>query len=79
MTMIKRIQINPINAQPQCLPGRQLPADWKSSTADHGGLFDRRPLSDMWKNVSSNKQEVDSPTRNARLQPLSWKEVYGEK
>ena len=33
----------------------------------------------MWKNVSSNKQEVDSPTRNARLQPLSWKEVYGEK
>ena len=70
---------NPINAQPQCLPGRQLPADWKSSTVDHGGLFDRRPLSDMWKNVSSNKQEVDSPTRNARLQPLSWKEVYGEK
>ena len=79
MTMNKRIQINPINAQPQCLPGRQLPSDWKVSTTDLGGTFDRRQLSELWKNVSSNKQEVDSPTRNARLQPLSWNEIYGDK
>jgi hypothetical protein len=79
MTMNKRTQINPINAQPQCLPGRQLPSDWKASTNEHGGTFDRRPLSELWKNVSSNKPEVDSPTRNARLQPLSWNEIYGER
>jgi hypothetical protein len=70
---------NPRHAVVQCLPGQQLPADWKTSTNDHGGLYDRRPLSEMWRNVSGNKPEVDSPTRNARLQPLSWDELYGQK
>ena len=79
MTMNKPTKINPINAQPQCLPGRQLLSDWKAATTDHGGTFDRKPLSEMWKNVSSNKQELDSPTRNARLQPLSWNEIYGDR
>lgn len=77
MTMNKRT--NPVNAVVQCLPGQQLPADWKTSTNDLGGLYDRRPLSELWKSVSSNKSEVDSPTRNARLQPLSWNEIYGDK
>ena len=77
MTMNKRT--NPVNAVVQCLPGQQLPSDWKQATTDLGGTFDRRPLSEIWKNVSSNKPEVDSPTRNARLQPLSWNEIYGDK
>ena len=77
--MKKRTQINPINAQPLPLPGRQLPSDWKASTNDLGGTFDRRPLSELWKNVSSNKPEVDSPTRNARLQPIPWNEIYGDR
>ena len=77
MTMNKRT--NPINAQPQCLPGRQLSADWKVNTAEYGGTFDRRPLEELWKQPMSAKASVESLTRNARLQPLSWKEVYGEK
>ena len=77
MTMNKRT--NPINAQPQCLPGRQLSADWKVNTAEYGGTFDRRPLEELWKQPMSAKASVESLTRNARLQPLSWDEVYGEK
>ena len=79
MTMNKRTITNPINAQPQCLPGRQLSADWKVNTAEYGGTFDRRPLEELWKQPMSAKPSVESLTRNARLQPLSWNEVYGQK
>ena len=66
-----------INLQP--LAGQRLPDDWRNSTADHGGIYDRRNLSEMWKQESIKKVEIVSPTRNARLQPLSWDEIYGSK
>ena len=71
---------NPKHAQPQPLAGQQLPDDWRNSTADYGGNYDRRNLSEMWKQEPTHKQiQVDSVIRNARLQPLSWNEIYGEK
>jgi hypothetical protein len=77
MTMIKRT--NPLHAQALPLPGQQLPADWKASTNAHGGTFDRRPLEELWKLPMNTKTPVDSITRNARLQPPSWDELYGQK
>ena len=71
---------NPLHITPLPLAGQQLPNDWRNKTADYGGNYDRRNLSEMWKQESSNKKiEVDSPTRNARLQPLSWNELFGKK
>lgn len=71
---------NPKHAQPLPLAGQQLPSNWKDKTADHGGTYDRRNLSEMWKQEPTHKQiQVDSLIRNARLQPLSWNEIYGEK
>lgn len=71
---------NPLHAQPLPLPGQQLPSNWKDKTADHGGNFDRRNLSEMWKQEPTHKQiQIVSPIRNARLQPLSWNDLYGEK
>jgi len=71
---------NPLHITSQPLPGKQLPDDWRNSTADHGGNFDRRNLSEMWKQESTNKKiEVDSPTRNARLKTLTWNEIYGQR
>jgi hypothetical protein len=70
---------NPINAQPQCIPGRQLPSDWKARANEHGGLFDRRPLEDLWRLPMNTKVPVVSITRNARLQPIPWNEIYGDK
>jgi hypothetical protein len=70
---------NPLHAAVQPLQGRQLPPDWKAATSDHGGLFDRRPLEDLWKLPMNTKVPVDSITRNARLQPIPWNEIYGDK
>ena len=71
---------NPKHIQSQPLAGKQLPDNWKNATADHGGNDDRRNLSAMWKETTNRKMiEIDSLTRNARLQPLSWNEIYGEK
>ena len=70
---------NPLHAVVLPLQGRQLPSDWKAATSDHGGLFDRRPLEDLWKLPMNTKAPVDSITRNARLQPIPWSEVYGDK
>ncbi len=71
---------NPKHIQSQPLAGQRLPDDWKNATADHGGNFDRRNLSEMWKQEATAKKiEIDSPTRNARLQPLSWADIYGSK
>ncbi len=71
---------NPKHITSQPLPGLQLPDDWRNSTADYGGNYDRRNLSAMWKETTNKKMiEIDSLTRNARLQPLSWNEIYGEK
>lgn len=71
---------NPKHAQPHPLAGQQLPDDWQNATADYGGNYDRRDLENMWKQESTHKQiQIDSPIRNARLQPLSWNDLYGEK
>ena len=70
---------NPLHVVVQPLQGRQLPPDWMAATSDHGGTFDRRPLEELWKQPMSAKTSVENLTRNARLQPLSWNEVYGEK
>jgi len=40
---------NPLNGRPDPLPGRRLPSDWQRQAANHGGTFDRRDLSEMWK------------------------------
>ena len=69
-----------IAAVVQPLAGQQLPAGWQRAATEIGGVFDRRVLSEMWKQETTNKKiEVDSPTRNARLQPLSWNDLYGKK
>ena len=69
-----------IAALVQPLSGQPLPAGWQKAVAGAGGTFDRRNLSEMWKQGTTNKKiEVDSPTRNARLQPLSWNDIYGQK
>ncbi len=71
---------NPKHITSQPLPGLQLPDDWRNSTADYGGIYDRRDLANLWRQGSTNKKiEIVSPTRNARLQPLSWNDIYGEK
>lgn len=70
---------NPLHITTQPLAGVKLPDDWRNKTADFGGNFDRRNLSEMWKQESTKKIEIVSPTRNARLQPLSWNDIYGEK
>lgn len=71
---------NPLHAQPLPLPGQQLPSNWKDRTVDHGGTYDRRNFDEILKQGSSTKRiEIDSPTRNARLNPLSWNEIYGQK
>ena len=69
-----------IAAVVQPLAGQQLPPGWQRTATEAGGTFDRRNLSEMWKQGTTNKKiEVDSPTRNARLQPLSWNDLYGRK
>ena len=74
------MKTNPKHIATQPLAGQQLPDDWRNKTADHGGTYDRRNLSEMWKQEPTHKQiQVDSVIRNARLQPLSWNEIYGEK
>lgn len=71
---------NPLHITTQPLAGVKLPDDWKNATADYGGNFDRRNLSEMWKQGSTNKQiSIDSPTRNARLKTLTWDEIFGSK
>ena len=62
---------NPKHAQPQPLAGQQLPDDWRNSTADHGGIYDRRDLSQLWKtpqwSSKLNSDNVNNLMRNARL------------
>ena len=74
------MKTNPKHAQSLPLAGQQLPSNWKDKTADHGGTYDRRNLAEIFQQGTTNKKiEIDSPTRNARLQPLSWDDIYGEK
>jgi hypothetical protein len=62
---------NPIAISVSPLAGRQLDPNWKKSTIDHGGNFDRRDLSSMWKNPQwsskLNGDNVENIMRNSRL------------
>jgi len=62
---------NPIAITPLPLAGRQLDPNWKKSTNDFGGNFDRRDLSSMWKNPQWSSKlsadNVDSIIRSSRL------------
>ena len=64
-------KVNPIAAMVQPLAGKQLSPDWKKSTDEFGGNFDRRDLSSMWKNPQwaskLNGDNVDSIIRSSRL------------
>ena len=77
MKMIKRT--NPVAARIAPPIGRPLPANFNRAPLPTTTTFDQRPLEEAWKTPMSTKPPVESITRNARLQPLSWKEVYGEK
>lgn len=59
------------------LAGQQLPAHWEHQVANYGGTFDRRPLSELWKAPQWSGQE--SLTKNARLTPVSWNDLFGDK
>jgi hypothetical protein len=69
---------NPIAIRVQALPGQKLPDDFMQETANHGGLYDRRDLSELWKNPKwSGKSGSENLVRDARLS--TWKETLGEK
>ena len=69
---------NPIAITPQLPGGRKLPDNFMQQTANHGGLYDRRDLSSLWKDPQwSAKINSDNVIRDARLS--TWKETLGEK
>jgi len=77
-TMQPQRKQNPIAIRVQALPGQKLPDDFLQETANHGGLYDRRDLSELWKNPQwSAKINSDNVIRDARLS--TWKETLGEK
>ena len=64
-------KVNPIAAMVQPLAGKQLSPDWKKTTDEFGGTFDRRDLSSMWMNpnwsAKLNGDNVENILRNSRL------------
>jgi hypothetical protein len=69
---------NPIAITPQLPSGRKLPDDFMQATANHGGLYDRRNLSELWKDPKwSGKTSSENLIRDARLS--TWTDVIGEK
>ena len=77
MKMIKRT--NPVAARIDPPIGQPLPANFHRAPLPTTTTFDQRPLSELWKQPMSAKPPVESLTRNARLQPVSWQELYGQK
>ena len=69
------MKTNPKHAQSLPLAGQQLPNDWRNKTADHGGVFDRRDLSQLWKtpqwSSKLNGDNIDNLMRNARLSSVA--------
>lgn len=52
---------NPIAITPQLPGGQKLPEDFMQQTANHGGLYDRRDLSSLWKTPQwSGKLSADN-------------------
>lgn len=70
---------NPINASVQPIAGEQLAANWKDRTADHGGTYDRRNISEMWKQLGNKAAPVESLIRSARLTPFPAEQLFGKR
>jgi len=69
---------NPIAIRVQALPGQKLPDDFAQQTANHGGLYDRRDLSQLWKTPQwSGKSRSENPIQDARL--TTWEDLTGTK
>ena len=55
----------------QPLPGQALPSDWTKQAIDHGGTFDRRDLSQMWRepqwSAKTNSTTAENIIQSARL------------
>jgi hypothetical protein len=70
---------NPVAAMVAPPIGQSLPANFHRAPLPTTTTFDQRPLSELWKQPMSSKPPVESITRAARLQPVSWQELYGQK
>jgi hypothetical protein len=70
---------NPVAARIAPPIGQPLPANFHRAPLPTTNTYDQRPLSELWKQPMSAKPPVESLTRNARLQPVSWQELYGQK
>ena len=62
---------NPIAISVLPLAGWQMPPEWKKSTQNFGGNFDRRDLEKLWLNPQwsskLNSDNINNLTRNSRL------------
>ena len=62
---------NPIAAMVAPPVGRPLPSDWNKQAIDAGGTFDRRDLSQMWKepqwSAKTNSATTGNIIQSARL------------
>ena len=62
------------------LQGQQLPKDWPRQAANHGGTFDRRNLSEMWKrplwaSKFNNPGAIQNITQSGRLGVTNQRET----
>jgi hypothetical protein len=62
---------NPVAAMVQPLQGQALPSDWNKQAIDAGGTFDRRDLSQMWRepqwSAKINSATTENIIQSARL------------
>jgi hypothetical protein len=62
---------NPIAAMVAPLQGQALPSDWNKQAIDAGGTFDRRDLSQMWREpqwtAKTNSDTTENIIQAARL------------
>jgi hypothetical protein len=68
---------NPIAATVNCPQGQKLPANWQRTLEATGGTYDRRELSEMWKNAPTTKISVENLAQNARLKQPTWSQLFG--
>lgn len=59
---------NPIAIRVQALPGQKLPDNFMQETADFGGTYDKRDLSQLWKSPQwASKLTAENVIQQARL------------
>jgi hypothetical protein len=71
--------VNPVAAMVAPPIGQPLPANFNRSPLPTTTTYDKRPLSELWKQPMSTKPPVESLTKAARLQPVSWPDLLGQK